>query len=159
MYTTMVKETMGNMEQMDMIVLPTALAMLAFLLGSCRLLIVPIMCLLVTASLAFASVDGVTHVMDIMTAAPSLMMSIFLAVSIDYSLFLLSRFKVEVKGSTATDRASPNAMQEIVATVLRTSGKVVLASGTTLAVCFLGVLFLPLDLIQSIGVGCSISLM
>jgi hypothetical protein len=36
--------------------------------------------------------------------------------------------------------------------------QVVLASGTTLAVCFCGVLFLPLDLIQSIGIGCAISL-
>lgn len=71
MYTSMISETMENMEQMDMIVLPTALAMLAFLLGSCRLLVIPILCLLVTASAAFAAVDGVTHVMDIMTAGDS----------------------------------------------------------------------------------------
>jgi hypothetical protein len=87
------------------------------------------------------------------------MMSIFLAVSIDYSLFLLSRFRQEVKACKVPDPAETNAIHDIVTIVLKTSGKVVLASGTTLAVCFLGVLALPLDLIQSIGVGCAISLM
>lgn len=139
MYTTIFQSTMDNLEEMDAIVLPTALTMLAVMVGSCRMLVIPITCLIITAVVSFASIDGITHVTTILTATPSLMMSVFLAMSIDYSLFLLTRFRAEHAGySEDTVRTSSEAMQRSVSTVLRTSGKVVLASGTTLAVCFCG---------------------
>ena len=42
--------------------------------------------------------------------------------------------------------------------VLRSSGKIILASGITLTICFLGLMILPLNLIQTIGVGCATAL-
>ena len=50
----------------------------------------------VSAALSFATVDGLTKLdIPIITAAPSLMASVFIAMSIDYSMFLLTRFQEE----------------------------------------------------------------
>lgn len=69
--------------------------------------------------------------------------------SIDYSLFLLSRFKEEIK------KGSP--MQRAVTTMMASAGHTITVSGSTLAVCFLGQLFFPLDLLRSLGIGSAIA--
>ena len=59
--------------------------------------------------------------MTVSTVAPSLMIAVSLAMSIDYSLFLLSRFQSEVDGGKDAGEA--------VTITLATSGKIVLVSG------------------------------
>lgn len=151
LYTTMIDSAEDNLELMDAIILPVAFFILAIMLGSFRLLLIPLLALAITAALSFATVDGITHIHPILSAAPSLMASVFLAMSIDYSMFLLTRFKLELSQSQGS-------LVECVATTISTSGRIILASGSTLAICFLGLLLLPLDLLQSIGIGCAISL-
>jgi uncharacterized membrane protein YdfJ with MMPL/SSD domain len=151
-------------------VLPVALCILALIVRSFRLLAIPLACLGVSAALSFATVDGLTKAgVPILTAAPSLMVSVFVAMSVDYSMFLLTRFqeeklKLELLGpSRASWRKLPaeelrQHMRPVVAAVLGSSGKIVAASGSTLVICFLGLLFLPLNLMQSIGISCAVSL-
>jgi uncharacterized membrane protein YdfJ with MMPL/SSD domain len=81
---------------MDGIVLPLALALLAILLRSVRLLILPILCIAISALVTFMIMYGITFVFSIVSFAPSLMMSLLIAMSIDYSLFLLSRYREEL---------------------------------------------------------------
>ncbi len=78
------------------------------------------------------------------------------ALSIDYSLFLLSRFQQEIAiassaavgarakatAGSATGGAGPD-MQAVVRTVLGTAGRVVLLSGSTLACTMASLMFLP----------------
>ena len=59
--------------------------------------------------------------MTVSTVAPSLMIAVSLAMSIDYSLFLLSRFQSEVDDGKDAGEA--------VTITLATSGKIVLVSG------------------------------
>eukprot|EP00966_Prymnesium_polylepis_P095373 2209344-Prymnesium_polylepis.1 len=63
--------------------------------------------------------------MTVSSEAPSLMIAVALALSIDYSLFLLSRFAEEV---AVHHQPVPKAVD----IMLATSGHTVLVSGTTL---------------------------
>merc|ERR1719162_2944092 len=84
------------------------------------------------------------------TTAPALMIAIALAMSIDYSLFLLTRFNDEVD--------SGRRPVDAVDIALRTSGRIVLVSGVTLLLCFLMMLCLPVIFISSMGVCASVTL-
>ena len=70
--------------------------------------------------------------------------------SIDYSLFLFTRFQKEVRAGQAC--------RDAVIMMLATSGKIVLVSGLTLLLCFLMMLILPVSLISSMPVCHSICL-
>ena len=170
LYNSIISSAIHDLETMDAMVLPIAFCILALLLRSFRLLLIPLVCLGVSAALSFSTVDALTKAgVPILTAAPSLMCSVFIAMSIDYSMFLLTRFqeekiKLELVGPNRTSwRLLPTEklrlhLRPIIAAVLGSSGKIVLASGSTLIICFLGLLLLPLDLMQSIGISCAISL-
>eukprot|EP00040_Diaphanoeca_grandis_P013426 m.67862 g.67862 ORF g.67862 m.67862 type:complete len:837 (-) comp23881_c0_seq1:68-2578(-) len=157
MITAITESAERDLEMMDGIILPIALFILALVVGSFRLLIVPVMALAFTAALSFATIDGITRIHPIISSTPSLMMSVFLAMSIDYSMFLLTRFKLEIKNLKG-EQINPQNMHAIVTVMLNTSGRVIFASGSTLTFCFLGLIALPLAVIQSLGIGCAVSL-
>ena len=69
--------------------------------------------------------------------------------SIDYSLFLLSRFAEEVHAGHGAARA--------VEIMLVTSGHTVAVSGGTLVLCFLGMLLMPVHTIQTMGLAAAIT--
>ena len=77
------------------------------------------------------------------------MLSSALAMSIDYSLFLLSRFREEVEGGATPDAA--------VATMMASAGHTVLVSGSTLTLCFLGLLLFPVEFLGMMGLGAAFS--
>ena len=88
--------------------------------------------------------------------------------SIDYSLFFLTRLQVEltiIRVENHYDSVDPYVLLteaellKAVTRVIRSSGKIILASGLTLTVCFLGLIILPLNLIQTIGIGCATALL
>jgi uncharacterized membrane protein YdfJ with MMPL/SSD domain len=43
-------------------------------------------------------------------------------------------------------------------TMMLSAGKTIMVSGTTLAVCFVGLIFFDLILLRAIGVGCALSI-
>ena len=78
------------------------------------------------------------------SATGQLMEVMCLAMSIDYSLFFLRRFRDEVaRGEGSVDTGICNA--------LRHAGHVILLSGTTIVVVFLGFLLLPSDVLRMDG--------
>ena len=68
--------------------------------------------------------------MTVASFTPNIMMSLILAMSIDYSLFLLTRFREEVLRGTAKVLA--------VKKMLMHGGEIVAVSGCTLAITFAG---------------------
>jgi uncharacterized membrane protein YdfJ with MMPL/SSD domain len=97
---------------MDGIALPIAMLTLGFILKSVRLLILPLLTMGVSALVSFMIMYFCTfamgmvislyssrpriYLLEIVAFAPSLMMSLLVAMSIDYSLFLLSRYREEI---------------------------------------------------------------
>ena len=83
--------------------------------------------------------------MNVIAFVPSLMISLTFATSIDYSLFMLARF--------CEEQRLGKSVHESIILMLDSAGMTILMSGATLMVCFLGLLFFSMDLLQSVGVG------
>jgi uncharacterized membrane protein YdfJ with MMPL/SSD domain len=131
--------------------LPIALLILAAMAQNIRLVVVTVINLLACITSAILLMYPITKVMSTATMAPAMMVAIALAMSIDYSLFLLTRFQREIRQGRSVDDA--------VAITLRTSGRIVMISGATLLLCFLMMLCLPVAIIYSMGVSASITVL
>jgi RND superfamily putative drug exporter len=105
---------MNDLERMDMVVLPLAFSVLGLTLRSARLLLVPIATMATGAAGAFGIMALVARFINVSSVAPSLMMSILIAMNFDYSLFLLTRLRTEL--------ARGLQMPEAVEMVLSTAG-------------------------------------
>ncbi|KAJ4458235.1 putative Membrane protein YdfJ [Paratrimastix pyriformis] len=88
----------------------------------------------------WAMVPFAEHWFAMADFAPDFMVSTVLAVSIDYTLFFLSRYREEV---LVNKRSNEDAVRVMVST----SGVTVLLSGLTLAITYLGLTFFPVNVI------------
>eukprot|EP00511_Aplanochytrium_stocchinoi_P004396 CAMPEP_0204832988 /NCGR_PEP_ID=MMETSP1346-20131115/15372_1 /ASSEMBLY_ACC=CAM_ASM_000771 /TAXON_ID=215587 /ORGANISM="Aplanochytrium stocchinoi, Strain GSBS06" /LENGTH=731 /DNA_ID=CAMNT_0051965175 /DNA_START=257 /DNA_END=2452 /DNA_ORIENTATION=- len=83
--------------------------------------------------------------MDVIAVCPSIMMSCSLAFSIDYSLFLLSRYREEVMAGVPVRVA--------VEVMVDCAGHTIFVSGLTIAVCWFGMMAFPVSLLSTSGLG------
>eukprot|EP00048_Salpingoeca_helianthica_P017415 m.237109 g.237109 ORF g.237109 m.237109 type:complete len:844 (-) comp20941_c0_seq1:46-2577(-) len=133
----------------DGISFPLALLIFCLTLQSLRLLIIPVLNITISLLTSFLIMYPIAQHKNVVSFAPSLMLSTTIAMSIDYSLFLLSRFREEVR--------LRRSQQDAIELMIRSSGHTVLVSGLTLALCFAGLLLFPMELLSSLGLGCSIA--
>ncbi len=91
---------------------------------------------------------GVNEVVDVSIFALNLITGLGLGLSIDYSLFLVSRFREEL------ERVGPG--PEAVRRTLMTAGRTVLYSALTVAGAGLALLVFPLRFLYSMGIGVTI---
>lgn len=139
-----------DLELMDKAVLPIALLILACIVQSLPFMLMPILNIGCTILAEFLIMYPVALSMDVVSFTPSVMMSITIAMSIDYSLFLLSRVMEEIALGRSLDEAIPN--------MLDSAGHTIIVSGGTLICCFLGMLIFPLSMLRSVGIGASVAL-
>lgn len=142
--------TEADLERVDSVVLPLAFFVLAVYLRSVRLMALPLLSLLISILASFSLVYSVTFYIDVAAVAPAVMMSLSIAMCIDYNLFLLTRFREEILRRRTTTAAVYN--------MLESAGHVVLVSGSTLAFTFAGLAFFPMDFLRAIGVSGSVSI-
>mmetsp|Transcript_100759 Transcript_100759/g.260347 ORF Transcript_100759/g.260347 Transcript_100759/m.260347 type:complete len:851 (-) Transcript_100759:132-2684(-) len=146
--------------RMDSCSLPLALGVLWLVVRSYRLLLLPVACMVCAASLSFGFLFVLGHYKAVMVTTPSLMMSVLIAMSFDYSLFLLTRFKEELEH---VDREtgflnSPERVEEAIIRTMRTAGFMIQLSSQVLFLAFAILMFVPSDLICSLGEGCAAAL-
>jgi uncharacterized membrane protein YdfJ with MMPL/SSD domain len=148
--TGIVKEAQDELGMMDAIAIPLAMIIMSITLKSLRTMILPLITIGFTLAISFGAMYFVSLGMGVSSTTPSLMMSLCIAMSIDYNLFILSRYREElVKGSGG---------MTCITNVLRTAGHTILVSGVTLLFCLLGLVFFPLNMLQSFGVGCGFAI-
>ena len=126
--------------------LPLGLAVLMYMVGNARLVIIAVINVLgaVTGSVLVMNYI-VIKLMPVSIFVPPFLIAVVLAMSIDYSLFLLSRFQKE------TERfASP---EEALRIAMATSGRIVVQAAVTLACCFSCVLMIPVEMVSAMGAG------
>lgn len=143
-----IQGTKQDLENIDSRSLPIALLVMALTLGSSTLIVVPVCVMLFATVVEFAIMSAVATIYDIVSFAPSVMMTLTLAVSFDYSLFFCSRY-LEARAKHVEDR---------VADVMESAGHTVVVSGTTLILCFLGLLFFPSGVLRGLAVAVSVGL-
>lgn len=85
----------SDLLHMDSVVIPVALFVLGVVLQSWRLMLIPLITVAMSLFVSFLImyIIGV-YLMDVVSIAPNIMMSLIIAMSIDYSLFLLTRYTV-----------------------------------------------------------------
>lgn len=135
---------------MDGIAFPIALLILAFVLRSVRLLIIPVLCIAVSILTSFSLVLPIALSTMMVSFTPSLMMSTTIAMSIDYSLFLLSRFREELLALRPAELA--------IEYMISTSGHTVLVSGITISLCFAGLAFFNVAMLSIPGICTAIAI-
>jgi uncharacterized membrane protein YdfJ with MMPL/SSD domain len=162
--------TEADLATMDSIALPIALLVLTIVLSSLPMMIVPVGIVAIAFSLSFGVMYFVAkYVMDVAGFAPPVMMSVMIAMSFDYALFMLSRYREELdrcrKDPPHTGRifykpipASVEDNTAAVEVMLRFAGRIVATSGLVLFACFLGMFFLPLSFVATFGLGAAVSL-
>ncbi len=150
MYLDMQEATEEDLLRMDLIVIPIALLVLAIVLRSLKLMILPIASMGISILASFLIMYPVALIWDIFSFVPSIMMSLVIALSIDYSLFLLSRYREEIMKNKS--------VSESVLQMSKHAGHTITVSGLTLAITFLGLVFFPLQLLSTIGLGAAITI-
>eukprot|EP00756_Hemistasia_phaeocysticola_P011157 Hpha_TRINITY_DN15094_c1_g10::TRINITY_DN15094_c1_g10_i1::g.123779::m.123779/K06994/K06994; putative drug exporter of the RND superfamily len=148
---TILDASSRDLEHMDGIVLPIAVLILAWIVRSLRLLIAPLVALGVSTAVSFGIMYMVAQSMNVFSGASALMMSILIAMSIDYGLFLLTRYREELEKGVANELA--------VGRMIVSAGHTIVVSGLTLSMCFFGLTFLQNDFMVSVGMGCGIVLL
>jgi hypothetical protein len=137
----------GSIGVIDATVLPVAILILGYNVKSYRHMGVAFLNLICTLLLAFALLVPITFAVAINPFAPSIMMSLGIAVCFDYSLFMLARFREEIE-------VNRKSTEEAVLTMLIASGHVICLSGCTIFFTFALLLAFPQNFLQSVGWGC-----
>src|SRR3954467_2595827 len=121
-----------------------ALAVLLFVFAS-FLAFVPLITAAVSILTTFLLVLGLTYLTDVSFVVQFLVALIGLGVAIDYSLLLVSRWREE--------RAHGRSNDEAVVVAMQTAGHAVVASGVTVAISLLALIFVPVPSLRTMGLG------
>jgi putative drug exporter of the RND superfamily len=134
--------TETDLKRAEVVSLPLALLMLLFVFGSVVAAGLPIGVGGLAVGAGFVGTLLLARVMDVSIYATNIVTMIGLGVAIDYSLFVVSRFREEVGR-----RSVPDAL----ARTMATAGRAILFSGLTVAIGFMGFLFFDVADLNSLG--------
>eukprot|EP00754_Rhynchopus_humris_P023793 Rhum_TRINITY_DN14849_c0_g1::Rhum_TRINITY_DN14849_c0_g1_i2::g.119967::m.119967/K06994/K06994; putative drug exporter of the RND superfamily len=140
-----------SLRRVEMLVLPVAFVILAYFLQRVQLLLVPLCCVALSLGAAFSCALPVAEMWAVSSDTPEIMVSTAVALSIDYSLFLLTRLLEGIKGGATLWQS----VQDMVAN----TGHTITVSGGLIALAFLSALLMPISTIRSAGLLTAITAM
>ena len=138
-FTEVARRDLGRVEA---VILPAVALLLLLVFGSVVAAALPLAVGGLAMAGAMAGTLLLARFVSVSIYAPNIVSMIGLGVAIDYSLFVVSRFREEIRA-----RPAPEALARTVAT----AGRAILFSGLTVAIGLLGMLFLGLGNLGSIG--------
>jgi len=150
----------ADLERTDLISIPLTAIVLFFVVESWRMLLITGLTMGVSACVSFATTCIIGWVLPVQAATPSLMMCLVISMSIDYSIFLLTRFREEY-GERLVDPDSgleDHSLVSAICTTMATSGATILLSGSVLFFAFLFLAFFPVSIVASMGIGSCITM-
>jgi trehalose monomycolate/heme transporter len=137
-----VSEDIARAESLSM---PVLLVLLVIIFGSVAAASLPL-AIGVTAILgAFTALRGFTYLTDVSVFSINVITILGLGLAIDYGLFVVSRFREELRRGLSTEDA--------VARTMATAGRTVAVSGLTVAIALAGLLIFPQVFLRSMGFG------
>jgi predicted RND superfamily exporter protein len=167
----------------DLTSIAIALCVLAYFIRNDRLLLIPLVNMSMAMSLSFGIMYCVGTVREIASSAPVMMTSVLIAMSLDYSLFLLTRLKEEIdmtarlvgQTSSADNGETGSSLSALsgssnsgnvtkivrlaASRTIETAGFMILTSGSILALSFAMLIFFRLDMIATMGMGCCVCIL
>lgn len=150
----------SDLERCDAFSLPLAALILFLVVESGRLLLIPGCAMAATLVGAFSSMWFVGLVTPVQAITPSLMMCLIISMTIDYSIFLLTRFHEEVHalGIIDAEEIDVKEVENAICNTMATSGATILLSGATLFAAFVFLAWFPISMIASMGVGACLTM-
>ncbi len=138
-------DTQSDTETAELIALPLTLLVLLIVFGSVVAGLMPLLLAAVAVPGSLAIIYLIARHIQTNIFIQSLASIIGLGLSIDYSLFLIRRFREEL----AQGCAVPVALARTIAT----AGEAILFSAITVAIGFAGLLFIGIQIMTSFGIG------
>ncbi|MET9341724.1 MMPL family transporter [Nonomuraea sp. NPDC003804] len=138
-------QTGADLARAEAISMPVLLVLLVLVFGSLVAAGLPLLVGLLSVLGALVLLRLLTEVTDVSVFSLNVVTMLGLGLAIDYSLFVLSAFREEIRRGTSTEAA-------VVAT-MATAGRTVAFSGLTVATALLGLLLFPQMFLRSIGLG------
>ena len=139
-----------DLSAVDEVSVPLALLVMALTLACVPLLVLPVVNMLTATIIEFVVVRLLAKSMTIAPFVPSIMLTVTLAISFDYSLFVCSRY-LEARRAGVSNEARVDAVN-------RGAGRTIVVSGSTLIACFLGLLCFPNNILRGVGAAVAVGL-
>ena len=134
-----------DLQQGERVGIPVALLILVVLFGTVVAVLMPIGLSLVCIIVAMGIAAIIGQFFDLVFFVTLMIVMIGLAVGIDYSLLIISRYRDET--------ARGLGKYEAIARAGATAGRTVLFSGLTVVIALCGILIVPFSFFQSLGLG------
>jgi RND superfamily putative drug exporter len=134
--------TRTDLRRAELVILPLVVVLLLLVFGSVVAALLPLAVGALSMAGAIAGTLLMARYTSVSVYAPNIVTMIGLGVAVDYSLFIVSRFREEIRAREG---------REALARTMATAGRAILFSGLTVAIGLLGMVFLGLGNIGSIG--------
>ncbi|MGI8912765.1 MAG: MMPL family transporter [Chloroflexota bacterium] len=134
-----------DLQRAERVSLPLALLLLLLVFGTVVAALLPLGVGLCAVLGGIAGIYLLTRVTDMTPYALNVVTIIGLGVAIDYSLFIVNRFREELQRGLS--------VPEALATSMATAGRAITFSGITVAIGLSGLLFYPNSYLSSMGLG------
>jgi RND superfamily putative drug exporter len=144
-FTEMVK---SDLRRAEWVVLPLVLVFLVVVFGSVVAAALPLAVGVLGVACGMAVTGLLARVMPVSAYAANVVSMIGLGVAIDYSLFVVSRFREELEDG--------HAPQAALSRTLATAGRTVIFSGATVGIGLLGMILLRMGSVSTIGIASTV---
>jgi RND superfamily putative drug exporter len=144
-YATFQDITEQGLQRAELLSSPVILIVLLVLFGAVVAMLVPAALGALSVLITFALVYLVASHTEVSVYATTMVTMIGIGVAVDYSMFILARFREELLAGATTDRA--------VATAMATSGTAVAFSGMTVIVSLASIWIVPVRAVQSMALA------
>ncbi|MCG6495739.1 MMPL family transporter [Kitasatospora sp. A2-31] len=125
--------------------IPVVLVLLVLIFGSLRAAFLPLAIAITTTFVVMGLLFAITFVLEIADMVTMITTFLGLGLAVDYSLLFITRYREEL----AEGKSVPDAVR----TTMRTVGRTVLFSATTLAVALGSTMALPFTMFHSLALG------
>ena len=139
------KQTQADLYHADIIAAPVAIIILVLIFGSLVAAVIPVILGSGCAVIILMTLFGIAHVTALSIFTINIALLLVLCLSLDYSLFIVSRFREELE----LDQSIENA----ISITLATAGKAVFFSGLAVFISLSALLLFPVNILFSVGVG------
>ncbi len=136
----------ADLERAELITFPVVALLLMLVFGGLVAALLPLMIGGIAILGAFAVLRALSGLTDVSVYAVNVVTMLGLGLAIDYSLFVITRFREELAAGDSTTR-------EALQYTMATAGRTILFSGLTVSTSLLGLLLFPQAFLRSLGMG------
>jgi uncharacterized membrane protein YdfJ with MMPL/SSD domain len=140
-YVQIIDQTQKDLLVMEIVAVPLSFVVLTWVFGGLLAACVPVAVGLFAIIGSMAVLRAITFVTDVSVFALNLALAMGLALAIDYTLLIISRFRDEIASGAAIDEALVRTMT--------TAGRTVLFSATTVALAMIAMVLFPMYFLKS----------